>query len=602
MNAGARRGVYLACTATVITLLVGCRPPPGGRTTDKPTHMAVPAPYNATPAAPPSDYQAPFFNELARESGLDFVHENGMTGELYFVEMVGSGAALFDMDNDGDLDLFVVQGHPLGEDDLGTGPRPLDRLYRNDLTTGPDGRAQARFTDVTAQSGIVSDGYGMGVAIADVDGDGLLDIYVTNWGPNSLWRNLGDGKFEDWSARSGVTGGDAWSTSATFLDYDGDGLLDLFVTNYARFSYADHHACFNRRSGAPDYCGPSAYPAVMDTLYRNQGDGRFRDVTEPAGIASRSLPGLGVVAADFDGDGLTDLYVANDGTANVLWRNLGNGGFQDVAVRTGSAFNAMGAPEAGMGVAAVDFDHDGDLDLFLTHLTGESNTLYENTNGGLFRDRTHVSGLGVPSLPATGFGIGLIDIDLDGWLDLYVANGAVSLSNSDDDTRSHADLGQPDQVFRNRGDGTFDDVSSLAGPAVSAITIGRGVAAGDIDNDGDVDLVVVDNNAPIRLLVNQSDHGIGWIGFDLEGKTSSTELDARLMATLKDGRVLWRRAHRDGSYCSSSDQRVVFGLGSDGALDSIAVHWNGGSIEHWRDLEPGRYHVLSEGTGLGGAP
>ncbi|HUP43623.1 MAG TPA: VCBS repeat-containing protein, partial [Thermoanaerobaculia bacterium] len=375
----------------------------------------------ALAAATPEPAPGPYFVDRAAEWGLDFVHFNGMTGEYYFPEMMGSGCALLDYDGDGDLDVYLVQGALLGPDDTMAdalfpypGPgRPRDRLYRNDPVRLPDGSWEPRFVDVTEASGLDVTGYGMGVATGDYDGDGDLDLYRTSYGPNQLWRNDGDGTFTDVTAEAGVDD-PRWSVSAAFLDYDRDGRLDLYVVNYLEFDVAANPRCFTQ-SSRRDYCGPADFPPVPDRLFHNRGpapDGAsggvtFEDVSAASGIAAARGPGLGVVAADFDGDGWTDLFVANDGQVNFLWRNQGPGPkggpggvtFRDEALLAGVALNREGRAEAGMGVDAADFDADGDLDLFLTHLAGETNTLYVNDGSGQFQDRTLEHGLGAPSFP-----------------------------------------------------------------------------------------------------------------------------------------------------------------------------------------------------------
>jgi hypothetical protein len=387
----------------------------------------------------------PVFEDRAAELGLDWVHWNGMTGEYYFPEMTGQGCAFLDYDGDGDLDVYLVEGALLAGDSMDEalvpyagGGTPRGRLFRNDAGPGrPDregGTLVPRFVDVTDDSGLAATGSGRGVATGDYDGDGRVDLYLTNYGPNQLWRNRGDGTFEDVTAEAGV-GTDGWSTSASFLDYDRDGRLDLYVANYVEFDVAENPTCYTG-GGRRDYCGPSDFPPVTDRLYRNRGPGpggvTFEDVSGPAGIAAAKGPGLGVVAADFDGDGWTDLFVANDGAVNFLWRNRGRGEdgavhYSDEALLSGVALNRAGKAEASMGVDAGDFDGDGDLDLFMTHLMGETNTLYVNDGTGLFEDRTLETGLGAPSFPLTSFGTAWLDYDNDGRLDLFVASGAVRI-------------------------------------------------------------------------------------------------------------------------------------------------------------------------------
>ena len=432
-------------------------------------------------AAQPSSSEPPpgqaWFTDRAQEAGIDFVHRNGESGELRIVETMGSGAALFDFDNDGDLDVYVVQSRTAGPgraSDSVTSRlrRPGDRLYRNDLVVHPDGTRILRFTDVTAGSGLEAGAYGMGVAAGDVDNDGWVDLYRTALGPNQLFRNNGDGTFTDVTRESGA-GDPRWSVSASFADLDRDGWLDLHVGNYLDYDLeAPAISCFSR-TGERDYCGPSAFAAAPDGLYRNRGDGSFADVTAAAGVALEYGPALGVAAFDADADGWTDIYVANDGEPNLLWMNRGDGTFTNGALLAGVALNDSGRTEGSMGVDAGDFDGDGDEDLFMTHLTRETNTLYVNDGLGLFEDRTATIGLGAPSLAYTGFGAAWLDFDNDGWLDLLAVNGAVQASHQRFAGRAAVrsaregeplPLDQPNQLFRNLGNGRFDEVTQRAGP------------------------------------------------------------------------------------------------------------------------------------------
>ena len=552
----------------------------------------------ALPRAAPA---AEVFTDEAAAAGVDFVHFNGMSGELYYAEMVGPGVALFDYDADGDADLFVPQGRMLGSG-KGAGeatfpPPPAERatgrLYRNDSAPRAGGPSVLRFTDVTAASGLVADGYGMGVATGDFDNDGFVDLYLANFGTNQLWRNRGDGTFEEVAARAGVAD-PSWSVSASFADYDADGYLDLFVVDYVDFTIHNHKPCFTSAS-ARDYCGPLSYPPLPDHLFRNRGDGTFEDVGAAAGIAARPGTGLGVVAADLDGDGRLDYYVANDQMENFLWLQREPGRFEESAVLSGVAVNAMGAAEASMGVDLGDSDGDGDDDIFLTHLTSETNTLYVNQGDGLFSDRTSVAGLAAPSVPFTSFGTAWIDYDNDGWQDLLVVNGAVRLIEEQRRRGDLHPLAQRDQLFRNLG-GRFEDASSGLG---SRQEVGRGLAVGDLDADGDLDAVVTNNAGPLRLLVNRVGQDRAWIGFRVvDPKVGGRDaLGARLEVRTAGGRSLSRRVRTDGSYASASDPRVVVGLGDETALREIAVTWPDGALETFAPLPLRRYHTLRRGDG-----
>ncbi len=549
-----------------------------------------------------------WFTDVAAKSGLDFVHFNGMSGQHYYPEVVGPGAALFDYDNDGDLDVYLVQGRMLGSGkttaDAVFPPRPgngplRDRLYRNDLRVQPDGKRELRFTDVTEASGIRGDDYGIGVAAGDVDNDGWVDLYVTNYGSNRLWHNNGNGSFSLITESAGVDD-PRLSVSAAFLDFNKDGWLDLYVVNHVDFDIAAHKPC-QARLGGSEYCATDMYAAVPGSLFRNRGDGSFENISKPAGITKVYGAGLGVVTADFNGDGWVDIYVANDGDPNQLWVNLGDGGFRDDALLAGVAVNMDGAAEAGMGVDAGDFDGDGDEDLFMTHDLQETNTIYVNDGQGWFEDRSVTTGLGAPSHPYTGFGTAWFDYDNDGWLDLLVVNGAVRSP----DEASAADpypLQQTNQLFANLGNGRFKEVTAQAGAVFAVSEVGRGAAFGDVDNDGDVDVVVANNSGPVRLLLNQVGNRHAWLGLRLLDKAGRDALGARVVLRLDTGRSLSRRVRTDASYASANDPRVLFGIGENAKVDHIRVHWPSGRVEDWSGLSIGRYTTLREGTGKGNVP
>ncbi len=545
------------------------------------------------------------FTDRAREVGLDFEHFNGMSGEYYFSEMMGPGAALFDMDDDGDLDAYLVQGQMLGAgrtlDDALTPPPPgvplplTDRLYRNDLEVHADGARTLRFTDVTAGSGLDVRNYGMGVAAGDFDNDGRVDLYRTRIGANQLFRNNGDGTFTDVTGRSG-TGDEAWGVSASFVDVDRDGWLDLYVGNYVEYDLEAETPCFTV-AGERDYCAPKSYPPVPDRLYRNNGDGTFDDVTAASGIGSRYGPALGVLTADFDADGWMDIYVANDGEPNQLWINGHDGTFEDRALLAGVAVDLAGDVEASMGVDAGDFDADGDDDLFMTHVSAETNTLYVNGGAGFFEDRSAMTGVGAPSLPYTGFGTAWVDFDNDGWLDLLAVNGDVQAIEGLVRAGDPFPLHQPNQVFRNRGGEAFDDVTAGAGAVFELSEVGRGAAFGDVDNDGDVDVLVANNNGPARLLVNDTGQRRRWVGLRLIDGRGRDALGARVGVSRESGPVLWRRYRADGSYASASDPRVVVGLGTAESVTRVRVEWPGGRVEDWEDVPVDGWTTLTEGTG-----
>ncbi len=557
----------------------------------------------SSPAGAPAEA---WFTDRAREAGIDFEHFNGMSGEFHLAEIMGPGAALFDMDNDGDLDAYLVQGRMLGEgkslEDALIPPGPhvrlplTDRLYRNDLEIDADGVRTLRFTDVTEGSGLDARSYGMGVAAADFDNDGWVDLYRTRLGANQLFRNNGDGTFRDVSRRAGVEDA-GWGVSASFLDLDRDGWLDLYVGNYVRYSPEDEESCLTP-TGERDYCAPKSYAPAPDRLYRNRGDGTFADVTASAGIAREYGPALGVLGADFDADGWVDIYVANDGEPNQLWINGQDGTFTNGALLAGVAVDRGGDTEASMGVDTGDFDADGDDDLFMTHVTAETNTLYVNVGGGFFEDRSAGSGLGAPSMPYTGFGTAWADFDNDGWLDLLAVNGHVLIIESLAAAGDPFPLHQRNQLFRNLEGRGFEDFSDRAGPALRLSEVSRGAAFGDVDNDGDVDVLLANNNGPARLLVNEVGQESPWLGLRLVSAAGPRDAPgARVGVFRAEGPVLWRRARSDGSYASASDPRVVVGLGERGEATGVRVEWPSGRVEDWSAVPVRSWTTLTEGTG-----
>lgn len=541
------------------------------------------------------------FVEATDRVSLDFQHYNGATGQYYLPEIMGSGAALLDYDNDGDLDIFLVQGSVLepgvkpGNTRFpwrGPGP-PRARLYRNEMTAGKPG--SLKFTDVTEKSGIVATGYGMGVAVGDINNDGWNDLYVCNLGSNQMLLNNRDGTFTD-ATKTSLTDDPRWSTSAAFFDYDRDGWLDLFVVNYVAFSTTTSPDCYANTSER-DYCMPRAFRAAGNRLFHNKGNGVFEDVTTRSGVGEEFGRGLGVVTADFNGDGWPDLYVANDGDPNQLWINQKNGAFKNEALLAGVAVNRDGQAEAGMGVDAGDFDGDGDDDIFVTHLMEETNTLYVNQGNGFFDDRTHETGHGLQTRRYTGFGTLWFDYDNDGWLDLLVTNGAVRILQDLARKRDPYPFSQPNQLFHNTGKGTFIDESAAAGAAFNMPAVGRGAAFGDIDNDGDTDVLISNNNGRARLFLNQIGNRNHWLGMRLTGKKSNRDmLGARVEIVTSKRTVLGRRVRTDGGYLSSQDPRVLAGLGSADRVDVVRVHWPSGNVEEWKNPPVDRYVTLREGA------
>jgi enediyne biosynthesis protein E4 len=542
-----------------------------------------------------------WFTDGARESGLDFVHFNGMTGRFYLPEVIAPGVALLDYDGDGDLDVFVTQGQMLGKQALSDALYPpqvplKSRLYRNELEVHADNTRTLRFSDVTDSSGLVVHGYAMGAATGDFNNDGCVDLYVTNLERSQLFRNRCDGTFADVSIESGAEDR-GWSVSAAFVDYDRDGWLDLFVGNYVYYSVEGDKPCLHSIGSLRDYCPPSVYRPQPDRLYHNNRDGTFTDVTVAAGMGREFGPALGVSTADFNSDGWMDIYVANDGAPNQLWTNRHDGTFTNTALGAGAALGADGEAKGSMGVDAGDFDHDGDEDLFITELAREGHNLYVNDGSGVFEEQAARAGVRLPSLPYTGFGAAWFDFDNDGWLDLLTVNGAVRHTAGALARRETFSLQQPKQLFRNLGNGRFADVTEHAGAALKNPEVSRGAAFGDLDNDGDTDVVVANDSGPIRLLVNHIGSTRHWVGVRVVGRQRRDMVGARVGIVRATGPTLWRRSRADGSYASANDSRVLFGLGDTAKIVKVRVQWPDGNAEDWTDVPVDRYVTLREGEG-----
>ena len=529
------------------------------------------------PVEPVAGAQA-WFEEVSQASGIEFQHVRARSDRYWLPEIMGGGAAWLDYDSDGRLDLYLVQSGDLES----SSSRWQNQLFRN---TG-----EGFFQNATSAAGVGDEGYGMGASAGDYDGDGDLDLYVTNLGANVLYRNQGNGTFVDVTAEAGV-GHPGWGASSAFFDYDGDTHLDLFVVNYVNWSPQREIEC-SAGGAQRDYCQPQNYNApATDVLYRNNGDGTFSDATRPSGIFSAKGNGLGVTAGDFDGDGRPDLYVANDGDPNQLWINNGDGTFTDRALLAGCAVNRHGMAEAGMGVVAADLENDGDLDLFMTHLRDESNTLYLN-QGGLFEDATVLAGLSAPSIPLTGFGAGMADFDHDGILDLYVANGRVGRSAAPLADDPYA---EPNQLYRGSGNGRFQEVEPRGGAAKPWIENSRAAAFGDYDGDGDIDVLVVNNAGLARLYRNQAEGKGNWIQFrllDAKGRDAA----GAMVGILSAGKRQWRLASAASSYLASNDPKAHFGLGSADRVEEAEILWPGGSRETFGPFAAGKVHLIRQGT------
>lgn len=545
------------------------------------------------------------FTEAAEKAGLKFRHYNGMNGKFYLPEIMGAGASLFDFDNDGDLDVFLVQGNVLEPNQKPNETLfpwrepepPRSKLFRNDLVADSKGNKILKFTDVTQQSGIVAVGYGMGAAVCDINNDGWADLYIYNLGSNKMYLNNGNGTFKDVTQKTN-TDDVRFSTGASFFDYDRDGWFDLIVINYIDFTITKKPKCYSD-SSSRDYCGPRAFHPAGNRLFRNKGDGTFEDKTAASGIEKEFGHALGVVTADLNNDGWTDIFIANDSDPNEYWINSKKGSFQNEALISGTSVNRDGKAEAGMGVDVGDFNQDGLDDIFITHLMEETNTLYVNIGEGMFEDQTREAGLGMPGRRLTGFGTFFFDYDNDGWLDLLVANGSVRLLP---DLVSKGDpypLGQANQLFRNDTNGKFVEVADKTPDEFQRDEVSRGAAFGDVDNDGDTDVILTNNNGPVRLFLNQIGNKNHWLGLRLVGeRTNSDMLGAKVEIVISPKKVLLRRVRTDGSYLSAHDPRVLVGLGADKKIQSVRVTWTDGKIEEFKINHVDRYIALKKGTSL----
>ncbi|HKY33273.1 MAG TPA: CRTAC1 family protein, partial [Candidatus Polarisedimenticolia bacterium] len=527
------------------------------------------------------------FTDVTREAGIAFRHVHGGSGEKHYVETMGSGACWFDHDGDGDIDLFAVNSGRLpgykGDADVSS------RLYRND--------GGGRFTDVTAQAGVSNEGrYGMGCVAGDIDGDRDRDLYVTNFGPNVLYRNEGGGRFKDVTAESG-TGDPRWSTSAAFADVDNDGDLDLYVANYIDFTLENNKFCGERKPGHRAYCHPDEYNGVPDTLYRNRGDGRFEDVSAAAGVADPIGKGLGVVFLDVNDDGWQDIYVANDKTINFLYLNKadGSGSFQDISMTAGTGFSESGMPQAGMGTDAADVNGDGRQDLIVTNLDYETNQLYVNNGDRTFTDGTYRAGLGEVNFLNVGFGADFLDYDNDADQDLLIVNGHI-LDNIAL-FKEKLTYAQPRSLLANDGSGFFKEVGPSLGPAFAEPNVGRGLAVGDMDDDGDLDLFVLNNDRPAQLLRNDGGAQAGhWMLLVLRGSGANTDgIGARVRVIPRGagpGRTQTLEVRAGSSYLSQNDVRLHAGLGPASSAE-VEVRWPGGGTQTVT-LDAGRIHTIEQ--------
>ena len=522
------------------------------------------------------------FTDVTAAAGITFRHDNARSPEKYLIETMGAGAAWIDFDNDGWLDLYLVNS---ASTKVYQPERPLGgALYRNNR----DGT----FTDVTARAGVAAAGiFGMGVAVGDYDNDGFADLYVIGYGQSVLYHNNGDGTFSDVTAKAGVANRGRWGSSGAWFDYDRDGRLDLVVANYLDFTPEHNLICV--QGGHRSYCHPNKYHGQPPALFHNNGDGTFSDVSRTSGIGLKPGNGLGVVCFDSNGDGWTDVFIANDSMENFLFVNRGNGTFEETGIAAGVALGEDGKAEAGMGVDAADYDGDGRPDLFVTHLDLELNRLYRNNGDGTYDDATYRSKIGARNFRMSGFGTRFIDYDNDGWRDLFIANGHV-LDNVElfhKDT-THA---EPTTMYRNVR-GSFEDVTSQLGPALLVQQVGRAAAFADFDNDGDTDILVTSNGGAPRLLRNDGGNSRHWIQLRLIGVRSNRDgIGARVKLTA-GGFTQMDEAKGGMSYQSAHDPRLHFGLGVAARADSIEIRWPSGQVDRLVDVAADRVVTVREGS------
>jgi hypothetical protein len=548
------------------------------------------SPRSASSAAAAPDGPPGFsFTNIAREAGLDAkIVFGGATANKYLIETTGTGVAMIDYDGDGRLDLFFVNGSTL--DGFPAGGAPTNHLYRN--------AGGGRFEDVTERAGLAASGWGQGACVGDYDNDGKDDLLVSYWGQNHLYHNTG-GRFEDVTRAAGLSESRVrWNTGCAFFDYDRDGRLDLIVANYIDLDLKtaptpDSGLC--RYKGLEVACGPPGLTGGRNLLYHNRGDGTFEDVSDKSGITRASgTYGLGVSTLDFDNDGWTDVYVANDSNPSALYRNNHDGTFTDIGIKAGCAYSQDGKPQAGMGIAIGDYDHNGPMDIFKTNFAGDTSTLYANTGNGLCEDRTFAGGIGLHTR-WLGWGTSFVDLDNDGWLDLFLTNGHVYPEVRQ--LKTEAGYEQRKVVYRNLGNGRFADITEQLGPPVTDPKAGRGAAFGDLDDDGQIDVAIANvNDLPdlYRLNGNKANH---WVTLKLVGTSSNRNAIGARVHCVSGGVEQWQEVRGGGSYLSQNDFRVHFGLGAATRVDRLEVRWPNGNEQSWQNLDVDRFHTLTEENG-----
>lgn len=527
------------------------------------------------------------FVDVARPTGIHFQHDNAATPEKYLIETMCSGCGWIDYDQNGLLDLYLVNG---AATKLYTPKRPLrSALYRNN--------GDGTFTDVTEKAGVPAEGlFGMGVAVGDYDNDGFPDLFVLGYGRCILYHNKGNGTFEDVTEKAGVKNEGRWGSSAAWFDYDNDGRLDLVIANYVDWSPERNFWCGEHGPGMRSYCHPDNYNGEPPTLYHNNGDGTFSDVSKSSGVGLKPGNGLGVVTFDYDDDGWQDIFIANDSMPNFLFHNNRNGTFTEVGYSAGVAVSMDGAPEAGMGTDAGDVMGHGRMDLFVTHLDEQLARLYENLGDRTFDDATLRSKIAYATYHISGFGTRIMDYDNDGWRDIFMANGHI-LDNIE---RYHSDVHyeEPKLMFRNLGRGIFENVSAQLGADFQLPRVSRGAAVGDFDNDGDLDIVVNNNGQPAQLLRNDGGNANHWLEILLIGTKSNRDgVGARVKVTASD-LVLYDQRKGGGSYQSAQDPRLHFGLGANAKVDAVEIRWPSGTVTKFGPLERNQIIAVKEGVGI----
>lgn len=522
-------------------------------------------------------------HDVSDETGIDFVHTDGSSGSRYIPETVTAGLATFDYDGDGLIDIYFLNGAPLrGAEYAET---PSNELWRN--------VGDWRFVEVTTPAGVGDTGFGLGVATADYDNDGDQDLYVNNYGPNVLYRNNGDGTFAEVTNTAGVGCGDKVGAGAVFLDANVDGLLDLYAANYVDFTYENHitHA----QHGYPEYAGPRDYEPVPDVLYQNNGDGTFSDVSDVSGIRDHAGSGMGMVAADFDADGDTDIFILNDVAGNFLMVNDGQGHYEEMGLLAGTAYNTYGEALGSMGVDCADYNNDGRLDFFMTSYQGELPVLYRNVGNGVFEDVTLASKIGEGAFPYVNWGVGLVDFDNDGLRDAFIANGHLQdqIDKYDDSTAYEA----RNVVQLNSGNGQFQNISDQCGDGLAPVRSSRGTAFDDLDNDGDIDAVVLNSRRRPTVIRNESSSSRHWLQIRLRGTTDNRDGVGAHVCVSAGPLKQMTEVHSGRGYQSHWGMRLHFGLGAQERVDRVEVRWLGGETDVFEDLEADRRIILTQGSG-----